>query len=228
MFFEISITAIVGAILCLDRVFLQVMISRPVVSGAIIGLILGDLYVGLITGALIELLWIDRLPVGTVVPPNDTISAVIISASVILAGRSLGPVSKEVIALGIILLLPTALLGQIMDIWIIRGNDKISRDALKRAAEGDIEGVSRQHIAALARTYLINAVFIFAALGVGVFALKGVYPLIPSTALRSLMYIYLFLPILGVAVALNTIHLRGMLPVFSGVFLIASIIFEFV
>ena len=228
MFFEISLTAIAGGFLCLDRIFFQVMISRPVVSASVIGLLLGDPYVGMITGALVELILIDRLPVGTVVPPNDTISAVLISAAVILAGRSLGAVSKEIIALGIILLLPMALAGQIMDIWIIRGNDKIARAALTPAAAGDIDGVSRLHIRALLRTYLINTVFIFTALGIGVFALQAVYPLMPPAVLRSLVYVYLFLPILGVAVALNTIHLRGMLPVFSGVFLILMIIFEIV
>lgn len=228
MFFEISLTAIAGGLLCLDRIFFQVMVSRPVVAASVIGLLLGDLYVGMITGALIELIWIDRLPVGTVVPPNDTVSAVLISAAVILAGRSLGAVSKEVIALGIILLLPTALAGQIMDIWIIRGNDKIARAALKTAADGDIDGVSRLHIRALMRTYLINTVFIFTALGIGVYALQTIYPLIPPAVLKSLVYVYLFLPILGVAVALNTIHLRGMLPVFSGIFLIVMIIFEIV
>jgi len=228
LFFEISLTAIAGGLLCLDRIFFQVMVSRPVVSASVIGLLLGDPYVGMITGALIELIWIDRLPVGTVVPPNDTISAVLISAAVILAGRSLGAVSKEVIALGIVLLLPTALAGQIMDIWIIRGNDKIARAALKTAADGDIDGVSRLHIRALLRTYLINTVFIFTALGIGVYALQTIYPLMPPAVLKSLVYVYLFLPILGVAVALNTIHLRGMLPVFSGIFLIVMIIFEIV
>jgi mannose/fructose/N-acetylgalactosamine-specific phosphotransferase system component IIC len=228
LFFEISLTAIAGGLLCLDRIFFQVMVSRPVVSASVIGLLLGDPYVGMITGALIELIWIDRLPVGTVVPPNDTVSAVLISAAVILAGRSLGAVSKEVIALGIILLLPTALAGQIMDIWIIRGNDKIARAALKTAADGDIDGVSRLHIRALLRTYLINTVFIFTALGIGVYALQTIYSLIPPAVLKSLVYVYLFLPILGVAVALNTIHLRGMLPVFSGIFLIVMIIFEIV
>jgi PTS system mannose-specific IIC component len=223
-----SLTAIAGGILCLDRVFLQIMISRPVVSGTVIGLLLGDPHSGLITGALVELLWIDRLPVGTVVPPNDTIAAVLIAAAVIIAGKSLGAVSREVIALGIILLIPMALAGQILDIWIIRGNDKMARSSLKHAAEGDIEGVSRLHLRALTRTYLINAVFIFAALGIGIFALQTIYPLIPPALHRALAYVYLFMPVLGVAVALNTIHLRGMLPVFSGIFLIVTIIFEIV
>lgn len=226
MFLEMSLTAIAGGFLCLDRIFLQVMVSRPVVSGTIIGLLLGDPQTGLISGALVELLWIDRLPVGTVVPPNDTIAAVLIAATVIIAGKSLGSVSKEVIALGIVLLVPMAFLGQIMDIWVIRGNDKIARSSLEPAAAGDIDGVSRMHLRALSRTYLINALFIFAALGVGTFALEAVYPLLTPSLLRSLQYMYLFLPVLGVAVALNTIHLRGMLPVFSGVFLVVSIIFE--
>ena len=228
MLFETSIVALAGGCLCLDRVFLQFMISRPVVSGTLIGFLLSDPYTGLVSGALVELLWIDRSPIGTVVPPNETIASIVIAAAVIIAGKSLGTVSRELIALGVLILLPTAILGQVLDTWTIRKNDKIAKKAAEMASYGDIDGVSRLHVKSLARTYLANTGFIFAALLVGSYAVAGIYPLIPPALSRALSYIYFFLPVLGVAVALNTIHLRGTIPVFSGVFLIMAAIFELV
>jgi len=76
-FFEV---ALLGGVLCLDRVALQVMISRPVVVGPVIGMVLSEPFTGLIIGAFIELLWIDRSPMGLYIPPNDSIATVLATA----------------------------------------------------------------------------------------------------------------------------------------------------
>ena len=70
MILKIIIVSVVGGILCLDRVVLQAMISRPIVAAPVIGLILGDPYTGLIVGAFIELFWIDRFPIGAYFLPT--------------------------------------------------------------------------------------------------------------------------------------------------------------
>ena len=82
---ETAIAVVLGTLICLDRVFVQFMISRPIVAGPLIGLALGDPYTGLTAGALLELLWIDRIPVGPYVPPNDTFVAILTTAGAILA-----------------------------------------------------------------------------------------------------------------------------------------------
>ena len=74
MVFKAIVIAVLGGFICLDRIVLQGMVSRPVVTGPIIGFILGDAYTGLIVGALMELFWIDRSPIGAYVPPNDTLA----------------------------------------------------------------------------------------------------------------------------------------------------------
>ncbi len=94
---NVVIVSIVG-LLCLDRVFIQTMISRPVVSAPLIGLILGDPYTGLVSGAFIELFWIDRPAIGAYIPPNDTIAAVLIAAGAIESGRVIGELSQGLIA----------------------------------------------------------------------------------------------------------------------------------
>ena len=66
---QLIIISFIGAILSLDRILAQTMISRPIGSGAIVGLVLNNFNVGLMAGAIIELLWIDESPLGTSVPP---------------------------------------------------------------------------------------------------------------------------------------------------------------
>ena len=227
MFFKAIIVAVVGGIICLDRVFIQAMLSRPVVAGPIIGFVLRDPYTGLISGALIELLWINKLPVGVYVPPNDSIAAVLIAAGSILAGKELGHLSPELITFSILLFIPFAILGQKIDIWIMKSNDKLSQKAVEDARVGNIKGISRKHVWGLFKTLFCTVPFIFVVLVFGVMILVYVFPLIPPKGLRALTYTYFFLPLLGVAVALNTVKLRGTLPVFCGVFLIVAFAFEF-
>ncbi len=51
-------------------------IHRPLFSGMVIGLILGDLPTGLITGATLELILLGAMPVGGAQPPNVVIGGV--------------------------------------------------------------------------------------------------------------------------------------------------------
>lgn len=227
MLLDAIIVTVVGGIICLDRVLLQVMLSRPVVAGPIIGLVLGDPYTGLISGALIELLWIDRLRVGVYVPPNESIVAILAVAGAIVTGKELGHLPRELIAFSILFFIPFGILGQKMDVSIMRTNDIISRKAVEDAKSGNIKGISRKHIFGLFKTLFFTAVFIFFFLILGVTILKYVFPLIPERGLTALSYTYLFLPLLGVAVALNTINLRGTIPVFCGAFLIVTVVVEF-
>ncbi len=53
----------------------QVLISRPIVAGALLGMFSGDLFLGLQLGIFTELIYLDYIPVGGVVPPSGAISA---------------------------------------------------------------------------------------------------------------------------------------------------------
>jgi len=62
-------------------------IHRPVVTGAVIGLILGDLRTGLMAGATLELVWAGMVPLAGAQPPNVVVGGVIGSAFAILSGQ---------------------------------------------------------------------------------------------------------------------------------------------
>ena len=228
MFLDTMIVSAAGGLLCLDRVLLQAMISRPIVAAPAIGLIMGDPYTGLVTGAFIELFWIDRLPIGAYIPPNDTLAAILIAASAIASGRILGGLPEGLIALTVLIYVPLAIAAQKMDRWIVRGNERPAREALNDAVRGDVRAIARKHLTAILRTYLFSVVFILISLPIGTGALIWIYPRLAPWTIRGLALLYAALPLIGAAVALNTIHIRGTVPVFCAIFLTATVILGFV
>jgi mannose PTS system EIIC component len=228
MITNVLIVSIVGGILCLDRIFVQVLISRPIVAAPVIGLILGDPYTGLIAGAFIELFWIDRLPIGADIPPNDTIVAVLVSAGAIESGRILGQLPQGLIAFAVLIYIPLAVLAQKMELRVVLGNEKLARDALNDSARGDIRSISRNHLRAALRGWLLPAVMILIALPIGVGAMTWVYPRLTPWLIRGLNLVYGLIPLIGTAVALHTVNLRGALPIFCAVFLMMTVILHYI
>jgi PTS system mannose-specific IIC component len=226
LFLEALAASVIGGILCLDRIFLQVMVSRPVVAGTVTGFILGHPQTGLVSGALVELLWIDRSPFGTVIPPNDSIASIIIAASTIISGKILGHSSRELIAVAVLLFIPLGILGKQIDILVMGANEKVSRGALDDAEAGRDEEISRKQISGLIKTFLLTFFFLLGFILIATEILLRVYPVIPPKLHLSIMYVYFFLPLLGIAVALSTVRMRGMMPVFCGLFLILTVIFD--
>lgn len=226
---NVLIVSIVGGALCLDRVFLQLLVSRPIVAAPVIGVILGDFYTGLIAGAFIELLWIDRLPIGTYIPPNDTLAAVLTAAGAIETGRVLGSLPPGLIALAALIFIPLAILGQKMELrLIIPGNEKLARGALNAAARGDLRAVSRNHLSAALLNWLLSAAAILVALPLGVCAMAWLYPRFAPWAVRGLDWVYGLLPMIGVAAAFNTLHQRGALAILCAVFLATTAVIQFI
>jgi PTS system mannose-specific IIC component len=228
MVVNVLIVSIIGGLLCLDRVFLLLMISRPIVAAPFIGFILGDPYTGLVAGAFTELLWIDRLPMGMYLPPNDTIASVLITASSVEAGRLLGGLPQGLVALSVLVFVPFGHIAQKMDILIVKGNEILADSALQDAMKGDASSIARRHFSPLLKTWVFSAGFIMVSLFAGIPLLTLLYPSLPGWSIRGLDLIYPMLPLVGTAVALNSVHVRGWPPIFSGIFLLGSVAFYYI
>ena len=228
MILKLVAVSIAGGILCLDRIVLQAMISRPIVAAPLIGLILGDPYTGLIAGAFIELFWIDRLPIGAYIPPNDTVVAILITASSIESARLLGGFSQGLIALAALIVIPLGILAQRIELWISTGNEKLVEEAVSDAARADVRSIARRHLSAILKTYLLSVAFILIALSIAIPAMTWIYPRLASPITRGLTLLYGLFPLLGAAVALNTVNIRGAVPIFCAAFLCVTAIIGFI
>jgi mannose PTS system EIIC component len=225
---KILLLSLLGGILSLDRLWAQFMISRPIVAAPLAGLLLGDPYTGLQAGALLELFWIDKLPIGTVVPPNDFLVAFLVASASILVGRDLGHVSRELIALSVLLFIPCGFGAQRVDSLIVKSNDALYDGALLDAKQADMGGIFRKHLSGLAKQFLAYIALILVSLSCGVYLLLYIYPLLPEFIVNALSLIFIALPLLGVAAGLNTINLKGAIPLFSALFLSLSLIWELI
>jgi mannose PTS system EIIC component len=228
MILKLVAATIVGSTLCLDRTVVQAMISRPIVAAPLIGLILGDPYTGLVAGAFIELFWIDRLPIGAYIPPNDTMVAILLTASSIESARLLGGLSQGLIALAVLIVVPLGSLAQRMELWIGRGNEKLVEEALSDAVRGDVRSIARRHRNAILKTYLLSVAFILIAMAVVIPAMTWVYPRLAPQIIRGLTLLYGLFPLLGAAVALNTVNIRGVVPIFCAAFLCMTAVIGFI
>jgi PTS system mannose-specific IIC component len=224
---EIIIISVLGSLLCLDRVFIQAMVSRPVIIAPLIGLFFNNIYAGLIIGAIIELIWIDRLPIGTYIPPNDSIAAVVATSIALLVGSTSGGVSPELIALAVLLAIPFGALAKQIDIMIIKSNDALSDKALQDAASNNIRGIEIKKYLGLLKVFLSYAVFLLIVQTLLVSFVAWIFPRLNETLLVALSFTYYFLPLLGIAVALNMLKLRNTVAIVCAVFLAVAMLLEF-
>jgi len=217
----ILVSALAG-IVCLDRVFFQVMVSRPIIVAAVMGAVLGDLPTALVMGALIEILWADHMPIGVYIPPNDSLMSAVAVGSTILAGQAVGSVTKEMMAFSIILFMPLAFLGRKLDQWIIAMHGALSNRALAGAVEGRPENISRCVRLDLGRTLVIYVGFIFVFLFAGTLLLLKAYPLLSGKIpMKALFILFWSLPLVGIAAVLNAVRQKGIAPLFTGFFFMA-------
>jgi len=224
---KILLIATTGGTMCLDRIVLQAMISRPVVAGTVTGWMLGDPVVGLLVGALMELFWIDHLPIGTYIPPNETIVTILAVSAVVLSsdGTSAG-IPREAVALSLLLFLPAAYLAQKGEESLVVLNEGLAKKAVAAGEEGDLGAVSRLHWKAVGRYWLFSTGLLAGLLAVGIPLVSWLLANLSDPVRAALRLTYLAFPILGMAAALKAFSQRRALPVFCALYLAAVVLLE--
>lgn len=218
--------ALVGGILCLDRTAVQLLISRPIVAAPILGILLGDPWTGLIIGSFLELVWIDRVPIGGYVPPDDTMASLVITGVTIIVSGRLGFVSPELISLSFIIFLPVALLGQRAQSLVIKSNNRLAELADLAAEKPDIRLLELLHLRGLVKAFITPACLVLALTLGGVEILHAAYRSLPPWSYDGLRLSYYLLPLIGVAAGLNMIKLKRALPIFAALSLLLIILME--
>jgi len=226
MFTVIILVSLCGSLFCLDRVFIQTMISRPVVIAPLVGLLLHNPYAGLIIGALIELILIDRLPIVTYIPPNDSIAAVSAIAIAAIAGPKLGGATPQIIALSVLIAIPCGLIAKQVDVLIIKSNDILSDRALIDAKENNIRAIEQKNYLGLMKVFSSYFLLLLAFQAVFIPLVIWIYPKLNHAAVTALSFTYYFLPLVGIAVAINMLKLQRAIPVFCAIFLVAAVVLE--
>ena len=203
---SLVLIAVIGGVLGLDRTAAgQFMISQPIVAGPIIGWILGDATVGLIIGALLELIWVMDMPIGTFVPADSTAVTVSSTAIAVLGGA--GEPVLPVIGFSILLTVGMVPITTVAEHRSRKWMSKLADMAI--AAPGEVVGqrLARAHLSGLVVFFLKSFIVYLVLLPLGLAAIV-LFRQMPDTIHRAMELFVKFLPLVGVAAVVRKLSIR--------------------
>ncbi len=215
MLAEAVMAGTVGGLLWLDKFqALQLMISRPVVSGPIMGYVVGDLSSGLATGILFELLWLRRPPIGGHISPDVTFGAIAtsaVSAWVVVNNKT---DLLSVVFLTFLVLFPVCYLGTRVDSSLRYYTGKIALRVEPMLETGREARVVENLLLGLATGFLFAFVFLVSSILFGMIAVSTIIYYLPYSFLRAAGMAYYVVPLVGVADLLVATEQRDNLILF--------------
>jgi phosphotransferase system, mannose/fructose/N-acetylgalactosamine-specific component IIC len=131
---QVTLVFVVTFIVAIDQLNLLESLYQPIVTGAVIGAILGDLRTGLVVGGTYQLMTIGNMPVGGAQPPNAVIGGIMATVFAISA--------KVDVETAVGLAVPFALIGQYMITLLFTAMSAMMSVADKMAENADIFGIT--------------------------------------------------------------------------------------
>lgn len=198
---------VVAFIAQLDYATGDSMISRPLVTGVAVGLVMGDLKAGIIMGATLELAFIGMFSVGASIPPEVITGGILGVAFAISAHAG----ASE----ALVLALPIATLALIIkNMYLGIGIPYFSNRADKYADDGNANGVERMAVFAGIGLALILGLVVMLSFMVGSSAVKTLLNAIPEFVQHGLSVATGIIPALGFAMLAKVIMNKSVVPYF--------------
>ncbi|MDO4170837.1 MAG: PTS sugar transporter subunit IIC [Lachnospiraceae bacterium] len=171
------------------------MIKRPLVMGALTGLVLGDLQTGVITGASLEVIFLGITSIGGALPSDSFTGSIFGTAFAILSG--------EGIEVAMALAVPISLLATTITTVVNIGFAAMMPQADRFNEDGNQKGIAAIHLACMILKPLAFGVVGFLGIMLGAEAVSTFIDSIPDVIMNGLTVAGQALPALGMAMLLN-------------------------
>ncbi len=187
-----------GSFLWLDRVYIfQFMVSRPMIMGPILAVIMGDIKVGILIGASLELLWLNAPPVGSYLPYDESFCTAVSVPVAFFAGTNMDQMSVS--GLSLLICLPTAFVGRSLDMRLRSLNEGLIPAGMQ-VKERDI---SRAMKKAIVRAFLFACISISICVAILGTIVHVINPFIPTAVLSVLSLMPFVFIIIGLAALMS-------------------------
>ena len=202
------IASLVMFIVWLDYEWIHVWTYRPIVLGPLMGLVLGNLEIGLEVGATVELMFLATVWVGSAVPPNEILSTGIATALAVATGDATVAIATA---------LPIAILGSalltfrntFMNTFAMQRFEKAASKADTRAMKlwGIVVPVGVYHM-------ILFVIPTFVAVYFGADVCVALLETIPENVLAAINCGGRMIGAVGLALLLKSINFRSAWPFF--------------
>lgn len=191
------------------------LISRPLVTGLLTGLVMGDVKTGVIMGATLELAFIGSFSVGAAIPPELVSGGILGVAFAISSGAG----AETALLLG----LPIATLALVLkNVYLGLALPILSHKADKYAEEANTRGVANMHLIGGFGLSLLLGLVVAISYYAGSDAIKHVLDLIPAPVQKGLEVATGLIPALGFAMLARLLINKQVVPYFFLGFIIAG------
>lgn len=175
---------------------------RPVVLGPLVGLILGDLHTGILTGGTLELVWMGLAPLAGAQPPNVIIGTIVGTTFAITTGV------KPDVAVGV------AVAVQMGIIFLFSVMSGVMSRCDRMAANADTRGIERVNYLALLTLGVFYFLCAFLPIYFGAEHAKTAIDVLPERLIDGLGVAGGIMPAIGFAVLLKIMMKNVYIPYF--------------
>jgi len=197
---QILILTVYASFSIIDSLGVSTSASAPIFAGFLTGLVLGNVQMGLIVGATLQLMVLGVATYGGSSVP-DFMSAAII-------GTSFAIISKQNVSFAIGVAVPIGLLLTQMDILARLSNIFFQHKADKYADDGNADGVSRMNLACMSTWMISRGLPVFLGLFFGNAVVKAINLYLPAWLMGGLKVSGTILPALGIAILMRYLPLK--------------------
>lgn len=202
---SIFLVALLGGIFVSDATAAgQLMISRPIFCAPLIGWVMGDINTGLLVGVLMELIWINVVPLGNAVPPDSTVVAVASAYISSLFPAASGEARYGFIVFSILCFIPMGIIFKKLDIIHREYNAFLSGEIEDRLREGEFSAVDIGIYKSWLFFVIKGAVFLFLIMLAAEAFMGELYGTLGEKAQAGLSNAFYILPAVGLGAAINS------------------------
>ncbi len=179
---------------------------RPVVLGPLVGLVLGDLHTGILTGGTLELVWMGLAPLAGAQPPNVIIGTIVGTAFAITTGV------KPDVAVGVAV--PFAVAVQMGITFLFSVMSGVMSRCDRMAENADTRGIERVNYLALLALGTFYFLCAFLPIYFGAEHAKTIIDVLPQRLIDGLGVAGGIMPAIGFAVLLKIMMKNVYIPYF--------------
>ncbi|MCD6429923.1 MAG: PTS sugar transporter subunit IIC [Deltaproteobacteria bacterium] len=213
--------SLVGALCALDRTAaFQIMFSRPLIAATLGGVLAGNWEIGLLIGASLELYFLSEIPVGTNIPTDDTLLALVAGGvAAALSGLSSNAMldAKSLALVVLLAVLPWAVFTRKVDSWVRVRNARLIDEMETRLLACENASAINFHLHGILNFYGAAAVALGLMMAISLLLVPLLLLLLPAWAWPLTDRMLLLFPAAGIASLLYNMNQKRQLAVFAGV-----------
>ncbi len=225
---KVVLISFIGALLELDTFLIgMTLLSQPIISGALAGLMFNNITVGIFIGAIVQLIWIHP-PVGAFVPPSS--SAIALATTVMaLFFFDVVPEADKNSVIMFCLIVGVSFgyfVGQ-MDIWNRKLNTLIMHGFENHIQQGNIIYLFLIQLFSFLAKYVRDVIGYLALFVLGIPLIIKIFLTLPLQILFGLKLAFWIIPVIGFAVIFCLFETKSGSIFHGSILMISYFIFSF-